>query len=71
MTYENLRVFADTWGLVLLFVLFAILILWLFRRGSNEAFKHAARIPMDAPEHPDGDRPAVSQNEATDKDTRP
>lgn len=70
MTYESMRVFADTWGLVLLFVLFSVLILWLFRRGSTEAFKHAARIPMDAPDHPDGHKPDMSPNETSDEDKR-
>lgn len=52
MEYEAARDFADTWGLVLLVVLFVVFIAYIFRRGATEKYKRAARIPMDAPENP-------------------
>ncbi|MEO1102373.1 MAG: cbb3-type cytochrome c oxidase subunit 3 [Pseudomonadota bacterium] len=52
MSYESLRWFADTWGLVFLAVIFLSLIAWLFRRGSNKTYDHAARIPMEVDENP-------------------
>lgn len=52
MDYEGLRHFADTWGLLVLGLLFVVIILFLFRRGSTERYRRAARIPMDAPERP-------------------
>ncbi len=52
MTYETLRHFADSWGLLLLVILFALMLVFVFRRGSSKAYREAARIPLDAPEHP-------------------
>ncbi|MEM7694611.1 MAG: cbb3-type cytochrome c oxidase subunit 3 [Pseudomonadota bacterium] len=52
MTYEGLRAFADTWGLVLLAGLFIMMVVWLFRRGASKEYDRAARIPMDADEAP-------------------
>ena len=53
MSYHGFRAFADTWGLVILAAIFVILIVWLFRRGSTSKYERAARIPMEAPEHPE------------------
>ncbi|MBJ3777488.1 cbb3-type cytochrome c oxidase subunit 3 [Acuticoccus mangrovi] len=52
MSYEGFRHFADTWGLAVTIIVFAVLVLFLFRRGSTERYRQAARIPMDAPESP-------------------
>lgn len=51
MSYENLRYFADTWGLVFLAAIFVLMLVFIFRRGSTKQYKDAARIPMEAPEH--------------------
>ena len=68
MSYHAFRAFADTWGLVILAVIFVILILWLFRRGATRKYEDAARIPMNAPEHPE--RGTAPQNPAeADGDT--
>lgn len=58
MNYESARAFADTWGLILLAAIFVLLIVWLFRRGSSKKYEKAARIPMEAPEHPEAAPPA-------------
>jgi cytochrome c oxidase cbb3-type subunit 4 len=52
MDYETARAFADTWGLVLLVVLFIGVLVFVFRPGSGARYRRAARIPMDAPERP-------------------
>jgi cytochrome c oxidase cbb3-type subunit 4 len=43
---------ADTWGLIVLVVLFVGIMVYIFRKGATERYKRAARIPMDAPENP-------------------
>lgn len=52
MNYDAFRHFADTWGLALLVILFLGVIVFIFRRGSSEQYRRAARIPMEAPESP-------------------
>ncbi|WP_108661148.1 CcoQ/FixQ family Cbb3-type cytochrome c oxidase assembly chaperone [Acuticoccus kandeliae] len=52
MDYHGLRAFADTWGLGLLAILFVGVLLFVFRRGSSERYRRAARIALDSPEHP-------------------
>lgn len=52
MNYDSFRHFADTWGLALLVVVFLLMLVFVFRRGSTEKYRRAARIPMDAPESP-------------------
>lgn len=46
MEYENLRQFADSWGLVYLHALFVIAILFTFRPGSRRHANDAAQIPL-------------------------
>ena len=46
MAYENLRHLADSWGLVYLFALFVISILYTFRPGSRKIADEAAQIPL-------------------------
>ena len=66
MSYHSFRAFADTWGLVILAVIFVILIVWLFRRGATKQYEHAARIPMEAPEHPEQASKNQNKNESKD-----
>ena len=53
MSYETLRGFADSWGLLLLAILFVLMLVFIFRRGSTAKYKDAARIPMEVDERPD------------------
>jgi len=46
MDYETLRHFADTWGLLALFVIFLFVIGFVFRRGSKKKYEESARIPL-------------------------
>lgn len=46
MDYNALRHFADSWGLVYLMVVFAAVIVWVFRPGSTKTYEDAVRIPL-------------------------
>lgn len=43
-TYEALRHFADSWGLLIMFVLFAGLVAWPFRPSARQHNRDAARL---------------------------
>lgn len=46
MTYEGATHFAQTWGMMLLVVLFAGVFIYTFWPGNREKFKDAARTPL-------------------------
>lgn len=43
-TYEALRHFADSWGLMLLVAVFLALVLWPFRPGAKKHNDQAAQV---------------------------
>ncbi len=45
-TYETLRHFADSWGLVAMFVFFVATAAFVFRPGARAHYEAAARIPL-------------------------
>ncbi|MBC7283491.1 cbb3-type cytochrome c oxidase subunit 3 [Hoeflea sp.] len=45
-TYTAMRHFADSWGLVFLFVFFVGVILFTLRPGGRKAAEDAAQIPL-------------------------
>jgi cytochrome c oxidase cbb3-type subunit IV len=45
-TYDTLRQFADSWGLLAMFVFFIAMVLFVFRRGSKARYEEAAKIPL-------------------------
>lgn len=45
-TYSLTREFADSWGLLGLFLFFIGVIVWAFRPGSNKIHKDTADIPF-------------------------
>ena len=47
MTYDALRQFADSWGLVAMVVFFAAVVIFVFRRGSKRHYDQAAKIPFE------------------------
>lgn len=47
MEYETLRQFADSWGLLYLFLIFIGVIAWTFRPGSRKQADRIAQIPLD------------------------
>ncbi|GAB5377331.1 MAG: hypothetical protein AcusKO_37930 [Acuticoccus sp.] len=66
MNYETVRGFADSWGLLLLVILFLAVILFVFRRGSTKRYEDAARIPMESREKPG--KPGAQEPGHTDND---
>jgi len=46
MDYSTFRQFADSWGLLYLFVLFIAVILFTFRPGSKKTAEEVAQIPF-------------------------
>jgi cytochrome c oxidase cbb3-type subunit 4 len=50
-TYELLRQFADSWGLVYMFAIFLAVTAMLFLRGAKSRAQEAANIPLDD-DHP-------------------
>ena len=47
MSYEILRQFADSWGLLYLFVVFIGVIVYLLRPAAKQQAKDAAQIPFN------------------------
>ena len=46
-TYEIMRHFADSWGLLALTLVFVFVVAFVFRTGSRSQYDHAARIPLE------------------------
>jgi len=51
MSYDALRHFADSWGLVLMTVVFVVLVGWTFRKGSSKQYDQAARMIFKDDDH--------------------
>jgi cytochrome c oxidase cbb3-type subunit IV len=49
-TYDTLRHFADSWGLLSMFVFFAATLIFVYRPGSRRRYEEAARIPLNGSE---------------------
>ncbi len=48
MDYETFSLFAGTWGLVLLVVMFISAMAYAFWPSNKEKFEHAAQLPLEA-----------------------
>ncbi|MGV8833699.1 MAG: cbb3-type cytochrome c oxidase subunit 3 [Devosia sp.] len=46
MEYDNLRHFADSWGLLYLLILFVAVTVFMFRPGAKQQAIDAAQIPL-------------------------
>lgn len=46
MSYEGMRHFADSWGLLYMVVVFLIMLAFLMRPGARDHAKDAADIPF-------------------------
>ena len=46
MDYSTFRQFADSWGLLYLFLLFVGVIIFTFRPGSKKTAEEVAKIPL-------------------------
>lgn len=44
--FEQVAMFAQTWGLVYLFILFVGVLIYALRPGAKRKFQEAARIPL-------------------------
>lgn len=53
-TYDTLRHFADSWGLVMMGVIFIILVGWTFLRGVADSHKRAALSIFEQEDDIDG-----------------
>lgn len=51
MSYDDLRHFADSWGLLFMSLLFLGLIAWPFRKGAAKRNDDAARMIFKDDEH--------------------
>jgi cytochrome c oxidase cbb3-type subunit 4 len=47
MTYNELRHFADSWGLVFMAVTFVVCVGWAFRKGASATHDQAARSILE------------------------
>ncbi|MCG8503360.1 MAG: cbb3-type cytochrome c oxidase subunit 3 [Sphingomonadales bacterium] len=47
MTYEGLREFAGTWGLVFLVILFLGAVAYALWPSNKDKFEHASRLPLE------------------------
>ena len=45
-TYTAMREFADSWGLVFMFVVFIGVVLFVLRPGAKKSAEEAAKIPL-------------------------
>ena len=44
--YQSMRTFADSWGLLYMFLIFVAVVAWVFRPGSRSVGQDAANIPF-------------------------
>lgn len=44
--YQDMRTFADSWGLLYMFLIFVFVVIWTFRPGSSKLSEEAANIPL-------------------------
>lgn len=51
VTYDTLRHFADSWGLVYMFLIFLAVLVFILRPGAKAHAARAAQIPLDD-DHP-------------------
>jgi len=55
-TYSLMRLFADSWVLLAMFLFFLGVVFWAFRPGSREIHEDTASIPFRHEDKPAGDR---------------
>ena len=46
LDYQSMRAFADSWGLLYMFLFFLAVVVWAFRPGSRSMSEDAANIPF-------------------------
>jgi cytochrome c oxidase cbb3-type subunit 4 len=53
MTYDEMRHFADSYGLIFMGIVFLVLVGWAFRRGAPEVHDRASKMIFEE-DQPDG-----------------
>ena len=53
MTYQDVALFAQTWGLVILVVFFAVALTYALWPGNRDKFHRAAQLPLADDERPE------------------
>ncbi len=51
-TYDTLRHFADSWGLLFLMAVFIGVIIWVLRPGSGRIYRQQSEIPFKHEDKP-------------------
>ena len=59
--YSILRIFADSWGLLFLFLAFLGVVIWVFRPGSRKMHQDLANIPFRHEDKPAPPPPAAGE----------
>ncbi len=54
-TYSTLREFADSWMLLVLFVIFVGIVIWVFRPSAKKTYEDTAEIPFRHEDKPETD----------------
>ncbi len=54
MSYDELRHLADSYGLIMMGVLFVLFIGWTFRPGAGRAHAHASNMIFEEEDHSHG-----------------
>ena len=44
--YNSFREFADSWGLLYLFIVFVAIVLYVFRPGAKKKYEEQGKIPL-------------------------
>lgn len=53
-TYDTLRQFADSWGLLFMTLVFIGVVIWVLRPGSRRHYQGQAEIPFKYEDEPAG-----------------
>ncbi|MBZ0127615.1 MAG: cbb3-type cytochrome c oxidase subunit 3 [Rhodobacteraceae bacterium] len=69
-TYSILREFADSWGLLAMFLFFLGVVLWTFRPGSKAIHRDAANIPLRHDDHLESEPASAGNKQTTSKEAR-
>ena len=70
MNYENTIYFAETWGLILLIVLFLAGVAYALWPSNHSKFDHAAHLPLDDTEETQNETRNETRNETQGKGVR-
>jgi cytochrome c oxidase cbb3-type subunit 4 len=46
LDYQSMRTFADSWGLLYMFLIFCGVVLWVLRPSARKSGEDAAQIPF-------------------------